>query len=604
MQMIRKNHAEYTLIVYLCLSLLFSSLNLLAQDNAFFAPPQSSGHIAVKLYPMENITPGSPVLVTFGMPFSRGSIDDSGLSTVRLTDSSGGEIPAHVSKMTPWRHLTDIERDGSSVRFALIQFSYTFSRAFPEFETIKLDWGQAKRTLTISEAENPHSSWHLVDSGTFSSVDSVYEPDVYAVLPREYLCGGSLKLTRMIPFDDSVPESLEAPDAISSVSSWPNYTKMDHAQHNFFFTLLNETGSESSNLRLCPYKTAYEPWLYDRSTAMFLLYMRSGFLKPLREAVRHAQYYRNQLWDDTTSPPRFIGLFRLKVPQTEGYPTGNGAMYSYNQCLAYNYWLTGDSSVLDEIEWVVSAHEQNDEPTRWAPSLGFWTERHTAFRLLANAVGFEVTGKDIYRKAVVSQYKDLIWHQNGAGGALPEDRIFGGLYHNSRQHGDGEPSVFVASSWMTVLTVDAMLRVYALTEDPGIGKFIHKIGDFERAACKLDGNHIYGGGPLYYADYMMNHDGTSAARNGSMVEHSLEIASAVAWAAYFSGQTEEKVDPTLISLAEHLYAAYETGVSHWIRKNDPADDISVFQVSPWRKYGWQYVPSGSLSWVMRALKTH
>ncbi|MBW7996477.1 MAG: hypothetical protein FVQ81_07920 [Candidatus Glassbacteria bacterium] len=577
------------------------STGLTAADTAFFAQPQNAGRVPVKLYPMENVVPGNPALITFGMPFTRGSVSESNLKTVRVLTVDNNELPVHVSQLSPWRHVAGKEIDGHFVRFAMIQFRYTFSSIFPEYETVYVEWGRDRRTRDIEEAVEPRSAWHLVDSGTFTAGDSIYEPDVYAVLPKEYLCNGSLKLTRMLPIDDSVPEYHENSDEVDAITLWPDYRKMDHAQHNNFFTLLNECRSPVAERNLCPYKTEYEPWLYDRSTAMFVLYMRSGHLKPLMEAVRHTQFYRNKLWDDKTTPSRFIGLFKLKVPVAEGYPTGNGAMYSYNQCLAYNYWLTGDWSVLREIEWVVNAHEQNDEPTRWSPALGFWTERHTAFRLLANTIAYEVTGKEVYRNSIIDQYNDFIWHQNGAGGILPADRVDGGLYHHSNQHGDGKPNIFVASSWMTVLTVDAMLRVYALTEDSTIGEFIRRVGSIERAACKLDGNHTYGGEPLRYADYMMNCNGTSAARHGSMVEHSLEIASAAAWAAYFSYHSGA-LDTTLVSLADELYKAYGKGINHWINPPGSGNGDFFFRVTPWRKYAWEYVPSGSFSWLMTNLK--
>src|SRR5688572_33327954 len=127
-----------------------------------------------------------------------------------------------------------------------------------------------------------------------------------------------------------------------------------------------------------------------------------------------------------------MGAFKLKTQDPEGFIGGNGAMYSYNECLAYQHWLTGDTDVLTHVAWVVNAHEQNDEPTRWDPALGEWTERHTAFRLLANVVAYEVLGEAAYKSNLLNQAADFIWHQNGAGGLLPAGRVDGGLYHFGR----------------------------------------------------------------------------------------------------------------------------------------------------------------------------
>jgi hypothetical protein len=152
---------------------------------------------------------------------------------------------------------------------------------------------------------------------------------------------------------------------------------------------------------------------------------------------------------------------------------------------------------------------------------------------------------------------------------------------------------------MTVLTVDAMVRAYALTGDRDIADFIRRTGTFEQAACKRDDQHAYGVGPLWYCDYMVRYDGSSDVRTGHTIEHSLEIASAVAWAAYFSGVLGKDPHP-LLELADRMYAAYCAGVRYWIRSD--GSEGSAFRVSPWRKYGWEYRPSGSYSWIMTTLK--
>ncbi len=568
---------------------------------SFFAPAEPRGSSVVTLHPTEAVTAGGPVLVTFGMPFTRGSITRDGLATVRVLDSGGSEIPAYVGQTVPWRHLTDTSVDGASVRIALVQFEYVFSGRSPSPQTVTVAWGGTERMRTRAAKTDPRSAWHLVTGGSFEAGDGVWEPDVYAVPPKELLCRGAVRPARMLPLGDDVPAGREDPSGIDIDRDWPGWSVEEHARHNFFFTITNDGDPRTARDNLCPYKTHYEPWLYDRASAMFMLYLRSGNVRALREAVRNTQYYRSLLHDDTVRPERFTGLFRLKTPETEGYPSGNGAMYAYNECLAYAWWLTGDDTMAEPVEWVVSAHEMNDEPTRWDPSLDFWTERHTALRLLANTVAFEITGKDDYRRNIIRQYNDFIWHQDGAGGALPEDRVDGALWHYGGQHGDGEERRLVASSWMTVLTVDAMVRAYAVAGDERIARFIGRTGTFENAACKRDAMHAYSGEPLWYCDYMVRADGSSEMRSGHTSEHSLEIAGAVAWAAYFTSLTGGDPEP-YADLARRLFATYRAGVRHWIRPDGPENGRAAYRVSPWRKYGWEYRPSGSLSWVMESLE--
>ncbi|MBA4389115.1 MAG: hypothetical protein C0404_14175 [Verrucomicrobia bacterium] len=572
-----------------------------AAVRPFFAPPRTTGSLTVTLQPTEGVS--GTRLVTFGVPFPRGSVTPADLARVRVL-KGGVEIPAHVEMLTPWRHVTNSTVDGLSVRVARIQVNAALSVAYPNGEDIVVDWGVSNRTQNIPSLTNPRSAWHLVTNGTFVAADNVYEPDVYAVLPKAHMCLGMFR-TGMDPMSDTIPSARENPSVMDATEHWPGFLEADHASHNFFFSIINEDDPLVTTANRCPYKTDSEPWLYDRSSTMFVLYFRSGHWKALREAVRSSQFYLNQLYSDTQLPARAIGLFKLKVPDPNTWAGGNGAMYSYNECLAYNYWLTGDDAVAPAIRWVVTAHETNDEPTRWSPTTGTWTERHTAFRLLANVVGYEVFGDQQYKTNVQTQTADFIWHQNGANGQLPANRVDGGLYHYGSQHGDGEANSLVGSSWMTVLLVDAMVRAYSVTESAGVADFIRRVGTFQRAACKTDGNHVYDtyDAPLVYGDYMMRYDGVSDpldGRDGTVVDHALETAAAVAWSKYF-GDLLGMPDPSMKQLATNLYFTFDIGDNYWIRPGGPAAGYTAFRVSPWRKYGWEHRVSGSLSWAMAEL---
>ncbi len=602
MRIILKQNLVRLIAIIFC----FGAFNSLAQTVApFFAPSVTSGQIEVKLYPMENVVPGTPTLVTFGVPFTRGSLLTSELSKIRVLSSpltTGPEIPAYVQQVTPWRHTTNLAVDSQSVRIVKVQIMYTFTSAYPNYETIYVEYGVSNRLSNVATMQNSKTAWHLVTTGSFLSTDNIQEPDVYAVFTKQFLSDGAVKLSRMLPLDAGVPLGRENP-AIVDVATYPGYVKKDHGQHNFFFSIINEDDPLVTLPNSCPYKTDFEPWLYDRVTAMYNLYMQSGNIKALREAVRNAQFYKSQLYDNTTTPTNAIGVFKLKVLTPGAYVGNNGAMYSYNEGLAYTYWLASDDDMLAPINWVVNAHEQNNPPTLWSPSAGSWTERFTSFRLIANTVGYEVTGNTTYKNSMISQSNDLIWHQNGAGGILPANRIDGGLYHYGSQHGDGTPTAYIASSWMTALISEAMIRVYGVTEDVTIANFIKRIGTFEKAALKLDAAHTYTSsnpGALWYGDYIMLFDGTSDERDGSEVEHSMDVSVTLAWAAYFANLTGTP-DNTLITAANDAYASYNVGVNYWIRPTAPSSGFTAYRVTPWRKYGWEYTPSASFSWLMNTL---
>lgn len=588
--------------------LLVSTLCAHAQVPPFHAPAQTSGSVVVKLHPMENVTTGTARLVTFGVPFTRGSLTAANLNTVRVL-SNGVEVPAFVEQLTPWRHLTNAAVDGQSVRVARIQIQHTFSVSYPASETITVEWGGTARTQSVLTLTDPLSGWHTVTSGSFVAEDGIQEPDVYALLPKQVLSQGVLSLRRSEPFGDHIPETRDDPVVMDGIEHWPGYEEADRSFKNNFYTMINEddplvTGYESG--QLTDYKNDSEPWLYDRASAFFLLYTKTGFLRPLREAVRNAQFYRSKLFGTAVADP-YRGIFKLKAPTLEQVTAGNTTMYSYAECLAYDHWLTGNPQDVEPVRWVVNTHEELTEPSRWSPALGEWTERHTAFRTLANLVAFELTGEAVYRQNALTQMADFIWHQNGADGAIPANRLDGGLYHRGNQHGDGVFTDLIASPWMTALLMDAMLRAYGISEDPAVAQFILRAAKFQSATTHYDDNHDYEySGALRYPFYLARHDGAPDALDGydtSTIEHSKETVTTIGWGCYFQHLLHGVPDPLMEANARELYLSFDIGVNHWTRPAAPPLGLTAFRSIPPRKFAWENRPSASLTWVMSLIDT-
>ncbi len=587
---------------YYCIAffIIHTPLLLIANIEPFFAVSEPSGSIMVKLFPTEKIPTNTPTIVTFGIPFTKSSLSVDSIKTVRIL-KNGIEIPAFVELQTPWRNFSNT--DNKFVRVAIIQVSYSFFVQFPNYEEITIEWGKNLRTKSINTFQNPRTAWHLVTSGTFAVEDSVYEPDVFVVLPKTHLTKGILNLQRMLPLNDNISEQRDEPSLLKNSFTDKNFLAQEYAQKNNFFTIINEDNILVQDKNQCKYKTDFDVWLYDRASTMFLLYMRSGWLQPLREAVRATEFYRKHLYTKETIPAKAVGIFQLKVPSLDNYYTdGNKAMYSYNECLAYTFWLTGDTVVLSHIQDVVTAHENNDEPSRWNPKSPTFTERHLAFRLLSNIIAYEIFGTDSYKQNIVTQTSDFIWHQNGASGLLPKNKIDGGLYHYGRQNaGDGSANEFIISPWMSAILTNAMVRAFAVTEDNAIAKFIKRTGTALVASLKKDKNNVYGN-DLYYCDYIMKYDGTTDERDGTEIEHSLDVLSAIQWANYFTALLNEPIKTSQQIMTQQLYKSYNMGVNYWIRP-DAAKNFGLpeFRVAPWRKYNWEHRIAGSISWIAKTL---
>lgn len=548
----------------------------------FFAPAVPQGSIEVRLHPTEGVATGVPTLVSFGLPFPRGSITAAGLATVRVT-RNGLELPAHVSEMTPWRHRTNAAIDGQSVRVARVQFSYTFASVFPANETVVVSWGATPRALDVPGVQDPRSAWHQVTSGSFVAADNVFEPDVYAVLPRDWLVRGALKSSRSTAFDASNTESRDSPAANDAIAHWPGMQEAERAHKNNFYTMIRRD-DPSVPLSLYPaYKTEREPWLYDRASTMFLLYFRSGSFLALREAVQAAQWY--------TDRQNATGFFTVQGADGD-------VKYAYNECQAYTYWTTADPQMPLRIGRVATAVDAFAHS--WSPARNFWTERNVAFKLLAKVVAYEVLGGTAHRDAVTQILADLRAHQDGAAGQVPVPYIDGGLYHTGQQHDPAEMGSFLgdylASSWMSVLVSDAALRAYASGEDAATADFIARLGDFIASTIIQTTQTDYSSDSLALPRYSVLRDGSDAVTSASDAEHALEVAAQLAWAHYFR-ESIGGDGSALRAAALDAYATYDEGVNFWIRPAAPPAN-TAYRVAPPRKWGWEHRTSDGLAFAL------
>jgi hypothetical protein len=576
----------------------------------FYAPAVRDGELVVKLHPTEGLGTTTPRIVTFGVPFPRGSVLPNELGQVRVLNAARQEIAAYVEAQTPWRHAIDTTKNGTSIRVVRIQVEYVPTVAYPNFDTIYVEWGRNIRALNRTLID-PRINWHLVTSGSFVAGDNVREPDVFAVLPGSWLSRGLLRVGRMDPFDAIVAPSRDSPTTMDATQSYPGYLEQQYASKNFFYTAINEFGSDTPSSILNPYRTTDEPWLYDRASTFYSLYLRSGFFKAFREAVRAAEFYRTKLYPAGTMPSSAIGAFSLKNPNPAGYIGANGIMYSYNEPLAYSYWLTGDNEMIEPIKWVAKGQEDaTDEVTRWTAGTAY-TERHIAFRLISHVIAYEMFGDTAtiigktttYKQRLLTIMDDLRWHQDGAGGAIPAQRVDGGLWKYGQQQGEGADNTFVAAAWHYGQLIDAVVRAYAVTEEPATAQFIRRTGTFLKAASDY-GSSEYDdfSGQLRQIDYVTNIDGSQYAPDGAFGVHALQVAGALGWSYYFS-KLLGVPDATLKNHANELYTTYDYHVNDRTRPAAPSaiPPQAAFRIGntdPWRSHNWMYHNSGSLSWTL------
>ena len=588
---------------------------LLAAVPDFHRAALTSGTVEVRLQPTEVITTNAPVRVTFGVPLPRGSLPVGQLATVKVL-RNGDEIPANVAMLTPWRHTSNAAQDASSVRVLRIQVEYTFSAPFPASESVSVQWGGSARTVSL-DFRDPRTAWHQVTDtttstggATFGPEHNVFEPDVYALLPAEWLATSGLK-SPTAAMDSSI--SLARIPAAQVPAAFTGYREADQAQVNFFYSVINDdepnTEQSANNTNYFsqvppPPHELGEPWLYDRATTLYVGYLRSGGFRFLREAVRNADYYRQLLYTAADcNDGACVGSFRLKN-QDPAAPW-HDAKYSYNESLALTYWLTGDELALARVRDVTRVYE--DVAT--SPNPNSFTERHSGLKWLANVVAYEVTGEAQYKTELLGILTDFRNAQTAGPSGAPDD---GGIWHSIRSHEGVASDTPITSPWMSALIADAAARAYLVSEDARIAQLLRGLA-----------NHICGAGsymttirngdngladqsndaPLRFPHYLATADGLGWQSTFDPFvdyEHAFDTAAIAAWGAYFAARAGAEAEKNLLlSCGNELYTTFSHVITYWTRPNSTSDD---YRVNPNRKYNWWFKNASGFSWAMTAAR--
>ena len=289
-------------------------------------------------------------VVNFGLPLSPGFLSDP--RNVRVVNAAGQELSAAVRALEPWR----IGGREGSIRSLLIQFTSDFSHERTQRIRIVFDQPRRKNESSV-----------VPEAATLVDEDGLKGPRVLAVLPARWLCD-SLVVGPQTPAAESGP-----------------YAPYDHFVEKNFPGSLAHLDSQ-----------VYSEWLFDRTTAYYKMYVRTGERKFLEAAYHAAHFVR--LHTKMDGPD--AGIFTLKGPDLK---------YVYPRAMHIHYLLTGDERMREAGK--IMAHycikNQNPvyQPSSITPSpLGadpergrkFWTLRHQGYGLLGILHGWELTGDLAY----------------------------------------------------------------------------------------------------------------------------------------------------------------------------------------------------------------
>jgi hypothetical protein len=516
-----------------------------------FATVASPGAVTVTLHPGTQVTTGQTTKVAFGVPFPRGLVAST--DALRVTDGSGNEVASAVSELTRWRTIA--AGGAESVRAALFYVDVLFQDRTPQ--TLRVEFGNT-RTRTLAGAQPAVTSlWTSIANGPvpgeYPAADDVREPIVYVTLPADWL-GRALLVTRTGPVNPA-----------GELDWW------DAGLVNFAKTAVNDVAATvlaQNHINLI----AEEPWLYDRALTLFNVYLRTGDVQWLRRAHRAAQWYAKKVGSN--------GIFTLSSYNAD-------LKYSYGLSLLIDHILTGDGSLRAPIERVAQAGVREWQTT-YSASLGFWTERHHAYAILAALSAFEATGDRTHAQRA-TQLVNLTMQMSQNAAKCP--------LHTVEQHeGVAADTRLMCSPWMLALLAEAVLRYYILSEDPAVLAWLAGMEDFVRQYALYDGgieSTDLAGKTMPW--YLVGPTGRiEDGRGWGDMEHACDVAGLVAksaWAKKRLGQSSATAEGT----ARDLLATCEFVLGYWHRSTPT---LAEYRLSPPRKFSWWFGSTSDLGWML------
>lgn len=529
----------------------------------------SQGRIPVTLHPLStSVQDGTPARVAFGVPFPPRTVSSE--SRIRVLDSNGAEIPSYVQPGAQWYDFNSLAQ--TSLRSAIVQFDFSFNGDTPQ--NVYIEYG-VQRTQTLTNPVGDVTTlWQNVNSYMYTPMDyaaeesgtvgrgtilSAREPRVYATFEPAWL-SASLIRTRVLP-SGHLP-----------ALSW-----FDDAYLSYAYTAVNDLPASV----LDQYKINFvgeEPQLFDRTSALYGLYIKTGDVQWLRHAHRAAEFYRQYIGAD--------GWFDLS---------------SYHEDLKYIYgepimvdslFFGADSSSLTKIRAIA----QNAEDfTDYYPTVSFWTERHAAYSLLGTLTAFEATGEAQYRDRArtfaQALFDDALHPANGW-------EFSGCIIHASDVHGEGGNTP-ICSPWMSQLLSDAVWQYYVISEDPLALEFLENLGHMVRQYALYRGPSSDGVVSNYDVPYYMASAEGQVTDGGSWadLEHTCDVAGMVAraqWAAAARGNDHTIMQPAFDTLMRSCrYAATQ----YWYRPG--TTDRPVWRLSPARKFNWWFGTTSDMTWFQQ-----
>lgn len=442
-----------------------------ASDDTGLPPADA---VTVQLVPQDGVA--GTQRINFAVPLWPAAVTDGDAVTVRHDDI---DLPCS-------RRTLALHRDGS-VRAVQIQIELDVGSG----TEIEVAFGEAGATIDA-----------IAVADTLVTPDGTQGPRVWALLPAQWLADSGVT-------GPQLPVAATTGDA----TAWAERCDYEAWGYDAFDTAAGDTGS----------------WLYDRGTALYRGYARSGELVPLQSAYRETARY---VADSSGSGD----ALQIPVPGA-----ADDLKYHYAQHAAIHYLLTGDDRFREYAEDLAArVHTLWPDPG-YGGGADFWTERHAGFALLAYVWAAmvsddEAASIDAWADDAVAAY--LAVQQDFPPGYDDADaRCFA---HEAEAHGEDYGYVG-CSPWMSAILADGLDAWIRERDDATAATAKQALARLGRIVARdgLDGD----GRPYYWMGV-----GTDADEIDEYDEHWGESAYVVALAWWHDGRTDDALHDAAAAL--------------------------------------------------------
>ena len=303
-------------------------------------------------------------------------------------------------------------------------------------------------------------------------------------------------------------------------------------------------------------------WLYDRTLALYQLYLKTGDIQWKVAAHESATFYQEHIDEK--------GRFTLK----------NGDMkYANTQGLLLDYLFYPNSKTKENIDAIYQ------HTLTWPSKIktsGFWTERHHSVALGAAISSWEL---NLDRQSL-SRINAFL---NGMSNKLLNNNN-NCLDHSFASHEGWKKKTDVCSPWMTALLVQQLWRYHHLSFDFQSLEIISQFTDFLIA----DGSYIHAFKKVptaipKYLSYMALSLSEKQAPFSDF-QHACDVADSIAKGVYAKQMFKLEHNLPKKTLKDMLRACYR---SMYRRHGDKA-----WRIAPTRKFNWWYANTASFTWLL------